>query len=226
MSTQPIPFQSPSAGLEARLARIEAMLEQVSRQLEQVTPMSAMAVDIVDELAADAVARGVDPAERLRGLMRLMETMSEPSTVRTLQGILERVDRLEPLLEVVDQAPGLIAMGVDIFDEAVGNAIERGVDVQGAVRAATKGFVRLGEFILSEQFSNLLSSGMLDPEAVSLLGRIGRALADVAREDDAQAPGLIGLMRAGQQEDVRRALGFGVRFGGRFGQLLRKQLSR
>lgn len=216
---------APAAvGVEARLAHIESMLEELHSHLQEVQPLAAMAVDIADEAAAEALSRGVDPALRLRELTRLLEAISEPSTVRTLQGIISRVDRVEPLLELVDQVPGLIAMSVDIFDEAMGKAIARGFDVQGAVHAGTKGFLRLGQFVLSEEFSSVLTSGLLDPKAVSLVGRVGRALADIAQED-VHTPGVVGLVRAAAQEDVRRAANFGLRFGARFGQLLRNQLA-
>ena len=220
----PIPIV-PAHAIDERLSRIESMLAQLQHQLDQALPMAAMTMDIVDEVANDAVARGVDPVERVKALVALVETLSEPDTVNTLQGILRRVDRVEPLLEVVDQLPGLAAMAVDIFDEAVGRAVARGVDVQQALESGAKGFVKLGEFVLSEQFASFLDSGILDPESVSLVGRVGRALADVASEPSG-APGLLGLLREGRQEDVRRALHFGVRFGGRFGQLLRKQIGR
>lgn len=214
----------PALSVEARLAHIESMLEELQSHLQQVQPLAAMAVDIADEAAAEALSRGVDPALRLRELTRLLEAISEPSTVRTLQGIISRIDRVEPLLELVDQVPGLIAMSVDIFDEAMGKAIAQGFDVQGAVQAGTKGFLRLGQFVLSEEFSAVLTSGLLDPKSVSLVGRVGRALADIAQED-AHTPGVVGLFRAAAQEDVRRAANFGLRFGARFGQLLRNQLA-
>lgn len=225
MSIRPSTPNAKSDELEARVLHIEAMLEHLEANLNSVVPIATLAVDVVDDIANAAVERGVDPVARLHAISRLMEALSEPSAAATLEGVLQRVDRLTPLLEVLDELPGLVAMAVDIVDEAIGNAAARGTDINQAVQTGVKGFLKLGEFVLSPRFTGLLDSGMLDRDAVSLLGRVGRALADVAAEPN-EAPSIFKMLRTSREQDVRRALNFAVRFSGRFGQLLQKQIGR
>ncbi len=60
-------------------------------------------------------------------------------------------------------------------------------------------------------------SGVLASDAVRVIGGVGGALAAAAAEEPPRV-GLLGMLRALRQPDVRRALGFLLRFAAHFGR--------
>lgn len=193
----------------ARLDRIEGSLEVLEEARTEGPALAATVMDTFDDYARRAQNRGIDFDERGRRIAKLLERVTEPKFL----------DAVEYMVEAVEESPGLFAMVVDIFDEQVGRAAARGADITQMTRSAVEGAVKLGEFVLSDEFKTLLDSGMLDPGAIRVIGRAGRALADVS-EDDVGTPGLLGLFSRSRKTNVRRSLNFGLRFSNRFGELL------
>ncbi len=202
-----------------RLDQVEALVALT----DQLEPALSTAGDIVDETARRSEARtGVPLDERLRGLTALAETLSDPATTATLGNLLGRLDRVQPLLDLADQAPGLAAMLGDMADETMRDVMNSGVDVERAVQQGLGAFVRLGELTASDEFQALLDSGVLDRQAVAIVGQAGQALAatqrDCAQAAAAPQTGLFGLLKALRDPDVKRALGFLTRFAKHFGR--------
>jgi hypothetical protein len=208
--------------LESISTRLDRMEESLAA-LQQAPQIVATVTDTADYYFRQAQDRGIDIDARLRGLLPLVERLTEPETMAAIGKVLEHAPALASAAEMLDQVPGLVAMVTDVFDEYVGRQIEQGVDVTEAVQNAVQGTLRLGNFVMSDEFTALLDSGMLDPNTVRLIGRVGRALQDVSQET-IEGTGVFGLIGASRTKDFRRTLGFGIRFGERFGQLLQGQL--
>lgn len=151
-----------------------------------------------------------DTPELLRQLVERLDTLSAK---------MDRLDRLEPLLELADRLPGIVAMIVDSADEEVRRAGGRGLDVDLAIRGGAGAALRFGAMMGPAQIDSLqalLDSGVLDPRAVRVVAAVGRALS-VEAPQAATEPGLLALLRAAREPEVRRALGFLLHVARSFG---------
>lgn len=192
-----------------RLDTIEEAVEKLDAMMTQGPAMLAMMTDMADDVYHEADAAGVDIDERLRLTLQLAERLTAPRTVEVLTQLMDRMDDLEQLVALGEQAPGFVAMMVDTFDSLHRRAVEAGHSPERLARrslAAT---------------TSLLESGVLDPEAIEIVGKAGDALVDCRCQDETPEVGLFGLLRAMRDPDTRRALGFLTEFGKRFGQELR-----
>ncbi|QXD16267.1 DUF1641 domain-containing protein [Rhodocaloribacter litoris] len=179
-----------------RLDVLDRALAAAETAATQAPGMAAMFVDIADEAAARAQERGVDLDQRLHDALDLVERLTAPETTRVLKQLLDRMDRLEALLALADQAPGMAAMFVDIADEAAARARERGVDLDETLKRAG-----------------------------TLAGSATLALAEASATTPATPPrlGPFGLLRALRDADIQRALAFGLQFARAFGRALRRK---
>ncbi len=159
--------------------------------------------------------------------------------MKRLDGIEGRLVALDPLIAMMRQAPGLVAMVADIVDEqaatilAANERVEATPDVRADLDARVAGLVRLGAQLtepaiaaslgrlleLVPQVESVLGALTGSPETVTLVERLGDALRATAAEPAGQA-GLIRAWRVSRTPDVRRALDFALRFAGRFGAVL------
>jgi hypothetical protein len=148
----------------------------------------------------------------------------------TLQVIEERTrliadvaEALRPLIPLAQQAPGLVAIAMDSFDEAVRTAHDKGIDVERGVLNGAEAALRFGAAMDAgkvRELDALLNSGVLAPGTLRIIGELGGALTDTAAARPAPT-GVLGLVKALGQPDVQRALGFLVTFAERFGRRLR-----
>jgi hypothetical protein len=98
--------------------------------------------------------------------------------------------------------PGGLAVLVDSADEIAGRLTENGVDIAKGLAHGAEAAVRCGAIMGSEQVASLeaaFGSGVLDPAALNLVGRLGMALAETA----AAKPEPVGTLGA---TDPRRGL--------------------
>ena len=166
----------------------------------------------------------------------VMAPMSMPMTERepsaaTLQTIEERTraigevaDGLRPLLALAQQAPAVVAVLMDSFDDLMRTADNKGIDVERGVLNGAEAALRFGATMDAEKVRDLdalLKSGVLAPGTLRIMGELGRALTETAAAPAATS-GLLGLLKALGQPDVQRALGFLVTFAERFGRRLRE----
>jgi hypothetical protein len=81
---------------------------------------------------------------------------------------------------------------------------------------------QISPFVASEEFRTLLTSGVFDPDTVTLVGRAGDAFVATYNEDrQAQRRlGPVGLVRALYDPDVQRIAALLVDFARRFGKSL------
>ena len=100
------------------------MLEKLDAFLkfaDQAPGLISMTMDVVDEGFKKSANNGVYLEERLGNALVLAEKLTAP----------EMVEKLNGLLQLADQAPGLISMAMDSFDEQMGKMANSEIDIQG-----------------------------------------------------------------------------------------------
>lgn len=141
-----------------------------------------------------------------------------------LDSMAEVIDALRPLVALAQQAPAMVAIAGDSFDEIMQTASDSGIDVERGLLNGAGAALRFGATMDSEKvraLEALLQSGVLDPAALRTIGELGRALVETASAPPS-AIGPMGLWKALGQPDVQRALGFLITFAERFGSRLRQ----
>ena len=199
-------------------------LEEIAEWADQIPGTVATGVDVLDDALTRAADRGVVVDERVRRGLLLLERLTEDETAAALERLLGRTDDIDRLAELAEQAPDLIATAVDLFDDEYARAAERGYDPEQALRRAFGALGRLGELFQSDEFQALLDSGVLDPEALKVVGSLGSALVEThaeAARDETPKQGLFGLLGALRDPDVQRSIGFLTSVAKKFGQNLR-----
>jgi len=192
------------ARIDTRLARLEAVAARLDHLRVEAEALAATAGDIADETAA----RLGDADARVRELTTLLERVTQP----------EMLGQLTRLADVLEAAPGLVAMAADTVDELAGQAMAEGVDPNEIVRLARDVFYAAASRApeLRVEVDALIHSGLLDPRTLNTLGNVARALAE-ASQGPPQKLGLFGALRALGDDDVQRAIGFLMNAASRFG---------
>ncbi|MEW4528126.1 DUF1641 domain-containing protein [Maioricimonas sp. JC845] len=213
-----------------RADQLEQTLARVNDMVESVPAFTATAVDVVDDVAGRCASSGIDVDERMRLTVRLIERLTAPEVAGPLERLLSRLEQFEQASRLAEDLPGLLAMAVDIFDEWVCRAADDGIDVEQAVVNGLRAALWMGQHLDQEMLEHLtvfLKSDVLSEGAVEIVGDAGKALTrchdECCREGEPQELGLLGLMRAMRDPDVRRALGFGVHFARLFGRVHREK---
>jgi uncharacterized protein YjgD (DUF1641 family) len=210
--------------LSALIDRLD-QLEEVAELAEQVPAAASVTVDTIDDALTRAADRGVVVDERAREGLRLLEKLTEPDTAAALERILDRSDQLDELTALAEDAPDAIATVVDILDAEYARAAAQGYDPEQTLRRAFGALSRLGELFRTEEFEALLDSGVLDPEALQVVGSLGSALVESQKEasrGETPRRGFFGLLGALRDPDVQRAIGFVTTFAKKFGRNLRE----
>ncbi|WP_456427745.1 DUF1641 domain-containing protein [Rhodocaloribacter sp.] len=171
-------------------------LERLNAFAEQAPGMAALFVDVADETAARAMDAGIDLDARLKDALALTEKLTEPRNMQILSGLVDRLDRLDEALAMTDQAPGMIALFVDVADEAAARAQQTGVDLDDTLRRTV---------------------------AVAASATTALARAHDATPSEPPRTGVFGLLRALRHPDIQRALAFLLNFSRFFGQTLKRR---
>ena len=204
--------------LELLLERTDR-IEQTVEMLDTLEGTAATVGDVVDSYAMQLDERGAGVDERLRAFGKLVVRATEPEVLETLHMIVERNDSLRQAVEMVDQMPGTVATVVDTFDELVMEASEHGIDVVQVTQGMAEAAEELAQFIQGHEFQHLMESGVLDPEAVRVIGKIAGSMAEASSEE-AETSGFFDLFRAMRRSNVKRAVNFMLRIGEHFGEAL------
>lgn len=205
--------------LEQRMERIEDKLDRVVEVLDQAPDAVATFTNVADDFARRAEERGASVDDRVNALLPVLVKLTEPQVLETLQLALDRADRIEETIEMLDQLPGSIAMVVDVFDSMVAEAAERGIDLEEVTGSMARTVEKLLRLVQDENFETLVDSGVFDAQAIKMVGTAGEAMAEVSREAS-QTSGFFDVLRASRKSDVRRSINFAIRFGSEFGRLL------
>lgn len=193
------------ARIEGRLAAIESAVQPVVRAAHDAEKLLATATDIADE----KLAKLGDVEGRLSAVSDVLERLSRPQTLASLS----------KLVDVAENAPGLVATATDILDQLMAEAGEQGLELSQVFDNARRLTFGLLKLTSSPELRALLDSGMLDPRALASLGQLAESLVAV-REGGAPRVGMLGALRALGDADVQRALGFALQVAAGFGRTL------
>lgn len=132
----------PSAEVAHTLSVILQKVEGIERRLEALDPvmeqapgMISVATDTLDDMYALMHRSGVNMEERIKQALVLLERLSQPKVMNSLNNLLDNLDLLEGL---VLQAPGMTALMVDTVDDLIGNAAANGVNLEIIARNGMK----------------------------------------------------------------------------------------
>ncbi|WP_428268510.1 hypothetical protein [Haliangium sp.] len=204
--TQPRTLQA----LDRIMAHVDT-LGEATDLAAQAAPTAAMVGDIVDEWALRAADQGIELDDRVRRSLHLVERITEPKVTDALEAVLTRIERVQILVEQLDALPAAVATVVDVADELLLAAAERGFDIETIVRTGIDILGRFGRLLQSQEFQGVLDSGVLEPRVVGIIGQLGQALSDARAEAMGKA-GWLSVFRATRDTHVQRTLDFGVRF--------------
>ena len=96
----------------------------------------AMAGDVFDAWANDAVAGGIDLDARARTALELLEVATRPEQAAAAQQALELLPNLQTTMTLAAGFDDTIAMAADMFDAWANDQVERGFDMDGRARTA------------------------------------------------------------------------------------------
>ena len=187
-------------------------VEKVDKLLEtaeQVPMLLSIAADSVDEEIRKASDRGVSVDKRLGTALRMAEKITDPA----MEG------RLNQLIDISNQMPGLVAMTIDILDEGYRKAVREGLDLETLTKQGTFALKQLSTVLASTEFEALMSSGILSPSTLGVVAQAGEALTE-SQSETPKKVGLFGTMGALRDPDRKRALGFIMTFMKNFGKKL------
>lgn len=161
-------------------------------------------------------------------LLNEIRTASE-AKVERLEGLLSRLERLEerlsPLISQLEQAPGMLAMLGDMFDEYARRMAKEGISLEESGINLVQLSLQLGRELGPQQAANLvqlLRVAAGNPKLVQLLGKLGEAAVPAgpgAAAPSAAAPaklGLFGLLRAIKEPAVQQSLQWSLDVARRF----------
>lgn len=211
-----------TARLERMLARLEHV-EPALDALEQAPALVATTTDILDGWARRLGDAGVDVEDRARRIGALVSGLSAPETLELFEALMARREHLMQALKMSQELPNMLAVVTDIIDHAIARAADQGIDVGALGTNSVDAAARLMRLLQGDEFEALMRSGVFEASTLQVISRAAQALRDVQQERP-ERMGLLRAVRQGGDPNIQRALGFAVRFGKRFGQLLQPQL--
>jgi uncharacterized protein YjgD (DUF1641 family) len=158
-----------------RIEVLEQAVERLSVVMAQAPGLISMLTDTVDEQFRQAKQEGASLEDRIKGVLRLTDKLTAPAT-------LEKLENMDKMLDFWDQAPGHMAMMVDMADEEMAKAMRSGVDFREIGDATRKMGMALSKAQRMESKAPSSIWGLLralkDPdrqEALSFLLRFSKA---------------------------------------------------
>lgn len=154
--------------------------------------------------------------------------LSEANTDRleNLLGRLERLEeRLSPLLDQLEQAPGMLAMLGDMFDEYARRAVKEGISLEESGINLVQLSLKLGQELGPQQAANLVQLLRVtagNPQLVQVLSKLSEAAVPAtdggaaASASSSRKLGVFGLLRAMKEPSVQQSLQWGLDVARRF----------
>lgn len=171
----------------------------------------------------EALSRIEERLARIERLLSRRADLEEDPGRQRLDALVARLsepamlDRLELLIEHVEQAPQLVAMLGDIFDDFARSAQSQGVQLDEVAKNLQ--FALLGAARNAKALGAFFDSGMLSPHAVDLLAKMAAALSSAATQG-VKPIGFFGALGAMREPRVQQALGMLVSMGRSLGDAL------
>lgn len=208
-----------------RLTRIEERLDRLVAVLDDALPTIGMATDAADEVIAGLQERGVDLDERVQGVGKLLDQLSDPSTVAVLSNLVESLPRLAPLIDVAATFEGTTGMVFDMFDAQVAELQAQGIDPEARFGQVAELLIRLTDPEFHQHLSYLLDAAPALMAATRTGEVFGRAIDEVACCGAPQQVGVLGVLRALSDPNVQRAAGFAVQVAQKVGEHLPEHMA-
>lgn len=215
-----------------RIDTLEKALENLTTIMQQGPGLMAMTMDMVDDGYKKASEKGVSIENRLNAALQIAEKLTAP----------EMVAKLDNLLTLADQAPGIMAMTMDMVDEGYRKAGERGISIENRIGTALEMSEKLtapemvqkldGLLTLADQAPGIAAMVMdtfdeemrkvkdmgIDAQLLDTAKLAAKSLSEAKAEPIEKVGGIFGLMRALKDPDRQKAVGFLMQFAKKFGQ--------
>ena len=182
---------------------------------DEAPGIASMVADMADEGYRTAAARGIDIDQRLGATLELVEKLTAPGMIEQLKG----------LLKLLGQAPGIMAMGVDMLDEGYRQTAGNGIDLAALSKKGITVAKRTADLVDSEEFDALLRSDLFNPKTLDVLSVVSGALTQ-CRMDPPQRAGIFKLLGAMRDPEIQKSLGFLLSFARNFGKLCNEVIER
>lgn len=214
-------------GLLAKIDSLEKAVSNLTTIMQQGPGMVAMVTDMADEAYRKADASGISIDTRFGNALTIAEKLTAPAMVEKLDG----------LMTLVDQAPGLVAMTVDMADEAYRKADASGVSIDARLGNAlvlaekltapamvekldglmtladqAPGLVAMTVDIFDEGMKEVMKKDFDFKSILELADESNRALIAAKAEPPAKVGGIFGLLRLIKDKDRQKGLGFLMNF--------------
>ena len=206
---------------------------RLTKLLEQAPEMMDTGAKLAD------MSKHVDLDELARS--HLLERLTEPQTLATLNQLLDKLPLLAMMVESLD---GFVRRGDTIAENVAGmvrelKLSERKIDVEKitAFMQTLPKLQEMGEHLLASGLADeslpqvldagvsMIKSGMLDKEVVTTLGQLGRqsihTFLEVKEQNPPPVGGIFAMMRAAKDPDVQKTMGFLFAFAKAFSKNLR-----
>jgi hypothetical protein len=200
-----------TAAAVGRLAALAPALEPVARLAAQFEDQLALVVDSADAWAAARQREGIDLDQRATDGFALLLRLASPDVVGPLGRL---IDAVPALARHADKFPRQLDLASQILDHVERFAADTGRTTEQLVDDGALALVRLATLAPA-----LFESGVLDAATLAALGRVGRELPLVLREEPAPV-GFFGLLGAMSDPQVQRALGLALALARRSSQAL------
>lgn len=215
-----------SEALHRLLDRAESM-DQALAVIGDVPNLLAIAVDFFDAMSRKASEDGIDIEQRATHLLQLFVQVTEPNNMAAIKNLVSRLPKLDEGSALLDDMPGLLATGIDVFDEWASDLKKEGIDLERSLRQGLHAALYLGGQIRKEELDRigfLLKSEVMSENSVATVGMAGSALSS-CHQGTCEQPvpkrvGLFGLLNAIRDPNTQRSLAFGLQFAKCFGGIL------
>lgn len=228
------------SGLDHLLNRIDTLeqaVEKLTTVMERGPGMVSMVADMADEGYRKAANNGVDIEQRLGNALELAEKLTAPAMM----------EKMDSLLTLADQAPGLISISMDAADEAFKKSAENGVIIEerigNALSMAEKltapemveklngllqladqapGLISIVMDSFDDQMQKLNQSGVDVQSLMELAQNATTAISQAKHFPDAKVGGIFSMLKTMRDPDRQRAIGFVMNIAKSFGQEMKK----
>gem|GEM_PF-2492619 len=196
--------------LDAKLDRLSPILDMGSSGSGAVAAMA----DVADEEVRRLANQGVDADARLKKVFHLLLELTREDTL----------ERLEEVVKLARDLPGMMAAGVDVLDVEAGRLRDDGIDPMLAVTNGARAAMEFGVAVGPREVRSLkaiLASDALAPEAIEVVSSAANALV-ATRSRGCRPMGAFALLGALRDPQIQKALGFLVEVGRSFGASMEK----
>ncbi|MFN8373067.1 MAG: DUF1641 domain-containing protein [Anaerolineae bacterium] len=235
------------SAVDGFIRRSEAVTENVVEgviEMKAAAPNSANLLGLLPRIL-EMLPQMLDLAERLTVLsktpefQRLLDIISNPETLNAIVAIMNNIELLSTMVTAID---GFLRRSDTIIDNVASSvsevtqstslkefsdaaaALPELVKITPRFIAALPQLLDVGKqlqpLLESPEFAALMQSGLFAPKTVAVVGQAGDALVESYEQhhQDPKSLGLFGLLRALNDPDIQRALGFAAGFGKQFGK--------